>query len=147
LVTLHVNYGKQAGDRVPELKAIAEWLADWAEREFSWNHNLITLGDFNIDRAGDPLFEAFTSHRPDPGSSLGRTATHDLRQARRRALLRSNRLVHEGPENRPLLILGAAHGGRIDFVSRLRGTSSLTDLSWHISDHYPLWTEFAIPLP
>jgi hypothetical protein len=24
-------------------------------------HNLLALGDFNIDRIGDPLFEAFTS--------------------------------------------------------------------------------------
>jgi hypothetical protein len=34
LVTLHVNYGKQAAERIPELKAIADWLAAWAEREF-----------------------------------------------------------------------------------------------------------------
>jgi hypothetical protein len=29
LVTLHVNFCKQAADRIPELKAIAEWLASW----------------------------------------------------------------------------------------------------------------------
>ncbi|MGW1882527.1 hypothetical protein [Streptomyces sp. NPDC001970] len=46
---------------MPELRAIAKWPAGWADREFGWNHNLIALGDFTIDRAGDPLFEAFTS--------------------------------------------------------------------------------------
>jgi hypothetical protein len=26
-----------------------------------WNSNLIVLGDFNLDRIGDPLYEAFIS--------------------------------------------------------------------------------------
>ena len=61
LVTLHIHYGKNAAERRPELEAIAHWLADWAETEFNWNHNLIALGDFNIDdRADDPLLHAFT---------------------------------------------------------------------------------------
>lgn len=70
LVTLHVLYGKQAADRVPELRAIAKWLANWAERESGWDHNLIALGDFNIDRADDPLFEAFTSTGLAPAPQL-----------------------------------------------------------------------------
>ncbi|NIV96580.1 endonuclease, partial [candidate division KSB1 bacterium] len=54
-VTLHVIFGKEAEDRVPELKAIAEWLAEWAKDINAWGHNLIALGDFNIDRKGDEL--------------------------------------------------------------------------------------------
>ena len=50
LVTLHVDYANDASERVPELKAIADWLASWAEREYGWDHNVIALGDFNIDR-------------------------------------------------------------------------------------------------
>src|SRR5690606_1063668 len=71
LVTLHVLYGK-ASERTPELAGIARWLADWAEREQSWGHNLIALGDFNIDRAGDDNFRAFTSTglRPAPELDL-----------------------------------------------------------------------------
>jgi endonuclease/exonuclease/phosphatase family metal-dependent hydrolase len=61
LVTLHVLYGDASGDRVPELKAIAQWLADWAKDMNAWHHNFIALGDFNIDRHGDRLYDAFTS--------------------------------------------------------------------------------------
>ena len=44
-----------------ELTAIANWLADWAGDINAYDHNLIALGDFNIDRVGDPLYDAFTS--------------------------------------------------------------------------------------
>jgi len=61
LVTLHVLYGQDPAQRVPELTAIARWLADWARDANTWDHNLIALGDFNIDRRDDPLYAAFTS--------------------------------------------------------------------------------------
>ena len=50
LITLHVLYGENEEERLPEIRAIAEWLAEWARDINSWDHNLIALGDFNIDR-------------------------------------------------------------------------------------------------
>ncbi|WP_262245557.1 hypothetical protein [Parapedobacter soli] len=32
-----------------------------ADELHSWNHGLITLGDFNIEKAGAPTYEAFVS--------------------------------------------------------------------------------------
>ncbi len=61
LVTLHAIYGKGTADRIAELRAIARRLADFAGEVANWGHNLIAPGDFNIDRAGDPLYDAFTS--------------------------------------------------------------------------------------
>ncbi len=61
LVTLHVLYGEREEERLPELRAIAEWLAGWARDINGWDHNLIALGDFNIDRTGDALHDAFVS--------------------------------------------------------------------------------------
>ena len=61
LVALHVDYGDSSADRVPELRGIARWMSDWANQSSKWHHNLIALGDFNIDRKGDLLWRAFTS--------------------------------------------------------------------------------------
>lgn len=61
LVTLHVIYGDRAEERAPELKAIAEWVAEWAEEITDWEQNLMVLGDFNIDRRGSSIWEAFAS--------------------------------------------------------------------------------------
>lgn len=59
LTTLHVLYGNREADRVPELKAIARWMADWAQDMNEYEQNLIVLGDFNIERRGDLLHETF----------------------------------------------------------------------------------------
>jgi endonuclease/exonuclease/phosphatase family metal-dependent hydrolase len=145
LVTLHVNYGKQAADRIPELKAIAEWLANWAEREYGWDHNVIALGDFNIDRQDDPLYQAFTSTGLTPAAPLeglprtifdSPTAPHYYDQVA---------WFTKTQKKRPVLNLDCSAGGSFDFVPELRGDRTLVELSWHISDHFPLWVEFAVP--
>jgi hypothetical protein len=61
LASVHILWGKDAAERLPEITAFAKWMFDWAVRPNDWNSNLIVLGDFNLDRIGDPLYEAFVS--------------------------------------------------------------------------------------
>ena len=61
LASVHVLWGKKPAERLPEITAFAQWMHDWAVRPNDWNSNLIVLGDFNLDRIGDPLYEAFIS--------------------------------------------------------------------------------------
>ncbi|EPH41037.1 endonuclease/exonuclease/phosphatase family protein [Streptomyces aurantiacus] len=145
LVTLHVNYGKKAAERVPELKAIAKWLAGWAEREFGWEHNLIALGDFNIDRHGDPLFDAFTSTGLTPAPQLDGLPRTIFDKPGAEHFYDQIAWFTKGQKHRPVLRLEAVAGGQLDFVSALQGDQTLPELSWHLSDHFPLWMEFAIP--
>ena len=47
---------------------VAEFMRNWADRTNRWGHNLITLDDYNINRKGRELWDAFTSsglHAPD----------------------------------------------------------------------------------
>lgn len=147
LVTLHVDWGSRAADRVPELTEIANWLGDWAEKEDDWKHNVIALGDFNIDREGTTLYDAFTSTGLTPAPGLA---------ALRRTIFDKPKKTHyydqiawftEGTKKRPVLTLSYSCANHVDFVPQLQGDLSLTSLSWHISDHYPLWVEFALPTP
>jgi endonuclease/exonuclease/phosphatase family metal-dependent hydrolase len=59
LVTLHVIWGDDEEQRADELREIATWLADWPNRESTWSKNLITLGDFNVNRGA--LYDALIS--------------------------------------------------------------------------------------
>ncbi|MFT4762894.1 MAG: exonuclease III [Flavobacteriales bacterium] len=144
LVTLHVLYGKKAADRIPELKAIAKWLADWAKDAYSFDQNLIALGDFNIDKRGDLLNKTFMSEglyvppelqRPEITRSIfNKTKYYD------------QIAWFNGTNGLPKLNLNFLQGGNYDFVGKVLTDRNLTkqQLSFHISDHYPLWAEFAL---
>ncbi len=148
LVTLHVRYGSDPAERLPEIKAIAEWMADWAREVNAWHHNLILLGDFNIDRQGDALYEAFVS--------TGLTVPQDLLNVPR-TLFSDPQHPHlskyydqiawfTGEDGTPALSLPYLMGGHFDFSQvalRSQGLSRRA-LSWRISDHYPLWVAFSL---
>lgn len=148
LVTLHVLYGEKAEERLPELKAIAEWLADWARDINAWDHNLIALGDFNIDREGDALYDAFTSTglvTPDDLNRIPRTIFSDP-EAPNLDKFYDQIAWFTGENDIPALSLKYLRGGSFDFTRVALKSRDLTkvQLSWHISDHYPLWAEFSV---
>jgi len=143
LVSLHVIWGSSLQERVNELRAIAEWLARWSRDKHAWDHNLVTLGDFNIERAGDPFHAAFTS--------TGLSIPAALLDARRSVFGKGSSgaaydqiaWFEESRASRPLS-LSFRRGGSFDFRDHAlpsRGLT-LTQLSWRISDHLPLWAEF-----
>jgi endonuclease/exonuclease/phosphatase family metal-dependent hydrolase len=144
LATLHVIYGSDAGRRAEELAAIAGWLSGWAEQEESWRHNLVALGDFNIDRAGDDLYQAFTSTGLTPAPSLNAVPRTIFDSPTRSSYY--DQIAWFADERKgPLLTLECSGAGNFDFVPHLIGKDTKTELSWRISDHYPLYCEFSLP--
>ena len=148
LITLHVLYGKKAKERLPELKAIGKWLSDWAQNINAWDHNLIALGDFNIDRKGDDLYKAFTS--------TGLYVPQDLHKVPRSIFADPDKPDLEKhydqiawftvDDDTPALSLEYLRGGNFDFIEVAMKSRNLSKqkLSWRISDHYPLWAEFSV---
>jgi endonuclease/exonuclease/phosphatase family metal-dependent hydrolase len=145
LVTLHVAYGKPAA-RLPELREIAQWLERWARSSDPWGENLIALGDFNIDRAGDPLYQAFTS--------TGLSAPDALNQTPRTIFEKPDappsdkhfydQIAWFGENGKmPAMAMPFVNAGPFDFTTPL-DVQDLVNLSWRLSDHYPLWCEFTI---
>jgi exonuclease III len=151
LVTLHILYQEEGGigARKDELNGIARWMADWAKRESSWEHNLIALGDFNIDRRGDKLWQAFTS--------TGLTVPPALNDAPRSVFDKKGEaeLNHyydqiawfENARGVPKLSMSCVKAGYIDFLPHVYTDTPLDKkaISYRVSDHYPLWVEFSLP--
>lgn len=144
LVTLHVKYGDSPEERAPELRAIADWLSEWAGRVEDYNQNLIALGDFNIDRRGDANHQAFTAtglRSPEQLDDVRRTVS---------ATPEKNHFYDQiawfTDDGRAKLTLEhTGRAGGFDFVPHLHPDLTPQQKSWHISDHYPLWAEFAAP--
>ncbi|WP_217698092.1 endonuclease/exonuclease/phosphatase family protein [Parapedobacter luteus] len=135
LLTLHVLYGTPAS-RIPELQAIADWVHDWADELHSWNHSLITLGDFNIAKAGDPTYEAFVSK--------GLHVPADLQDIDRTIFKKTYSFYDQIAWFESELSMTYSRGGVYDFRGKVLQSRNYNEsqLSWRISDHFPLWAEF-----
>ena len=145
LTTLHVLYGSAAAERIPELKAIARLLADWAKEVNRWHHNLVALGDFNIDRHGDPLWQAFTSTGltvPAALNAVPRSIFADPGEPTLAKFYDQIGWFTQGSAR--LLELEMRSAGGFDFVPHLYRDVGLSraEMQYRISDHYPLWIEF-----
>jgi endonuclease/exonuclease/phosphatase family metal-dependent hydrolase len=126
------------------LVAIVKWLRTWAEQEDDYGHNLICLGDFNIDRKGDPQFEAFTSTglTPAPGhEGLPRTV-FDKPDTVDPDSFFDQIAWFTTVKGKPYLSLDYRKGGNFDFRGHILKDLTNQQLSWRISDHFPLWVEF-----
>lgn len=145
LVTLHVDYGSSSSGRIPELKGIAEWLDSWSKQASKFGHNFIALGDFNIDRRGDKLWEAFVD--------TGLTVPSELHGIKRSIFATdADPLLKKYYDQIAWFESGAKRklnmeyvtGGGFDFVPFIYSELGMTKsaLQHRISDHYPLWVEF-----
>lgn len=142
LVTLHVKWGKTPKDRLAELKGIAEYMAKWARDVHSWHHNLIALGDFNIDRRDDPAYQAFTSTGLKPPSALD-DAPRTIFAGDKGNFYDQIAWFGAGGKAPELTLGFDGNAGYFDFVGTVLNHLDKTELSWRISDHYPLWAEFS----
>jgi endonuclease/exonuclease/phosphatase family metal-dependent hydrolase len=143
LVTLHVIYGDNSAGRIGELTAIAKWLRNWAEQEDDYGHNLICLGDFNVDRKDDPLYQAFVSTGLTPApdhAHLPRTV-FDKGKAELDSFF-DQVAWFETVKGKPYLTLPYRKGGNFDFRGKVMANLTVQQLSFRLSDHFPLWVEF-----
>lgn len=144
LVTLHILYGDKSTDRINEIRGIAKWMADWAKDTNAYHQNFIALGDFNIDERGDLLNETFISE--------GLYVPAELQDAKvTRSIFNETKFYDQiawfnGKNGTPQLSMQFLSGGSFDFVGKTLLNRNLTknNLSWMLSDHYPLWAEFSL---
>jgi endonuclease/exonuclease/phosphatase family metal-dependent hydrolase len=145
LVTLHVLYGSKPGERIPELTAIARWMADWAQQTNRWHHNLVVLGDFNIDRQDDPLYRAFTSTGLTVPAALNSVRRSIFADPGQPTLGKFYDQIAWFTQGRAQLInMQLLSAGGFDFVEHLYRDVGMTrsQMQYRVSDHYPLWVEF-----
>ncbi|WP_051442241.1 endonuclease/exonuclease/phosphatase family protein [Arthrobacter sp. H14] len=145
LTTVHVLWGNDPEERLPELTNFAQWMRNWVEREGQWNENLLVLGDFNLDRKDDPLYEAFTSTGLQPAPELNgvpRTIFNNDNSGHF-----YDQIAWFGNEDGSNLLKSldyTGQAGHFDFLPHAFDDMTNNQISWRISDHYPLWTEFKI---
>ncbi|NKB77713.1 MAG: endonuclease [Gammaproteobacteria bacterium] len=147
LVTLHVLFGDNEAQRLPELQGIANWMRNWARRTNRFGQNLLALGDFNIDRQGSAGFQAFTSSGltvPNQLLNLPRTIFDDPDDLDDDKFYDQIAWFNTGRGG--LTNMTPVSGGNFDFMPFVYNQVGLsrTSISFRVSDHLPLWMEFEI---
>ena len=144
LVTLHVVFGKKSADRIGELTAIADWMRRWADNTADeYSQNLMVLGDFNIDREGDPNYEAFVSKGLRPPAELQNVPrTLPTKSAKPKFFDQIAWFTEEGRAKLTFDYTGKA--GFVEWDKHVLPGLTRNELSFRISDHYPLWAEFSV---
>ena len=144
LVTAHVIFGDSASDRTGELRAIGQWLADWADRTKRFHQNLLLLGDFNIDRRGDANYDAFVAAGLETPDALN-AAPRSIFGARDGSEKFYDQIAWFTSGEGRALTMEFMSAGSFDFSTLLfQASPKLTkrSMSFRVSDHLPLWAEF-----
>ena len=148
LVTTHIDYGDEDKERLPELRGIARWMQSWAARERRWHHNLIALGDFNLERVGNKLYEAFVETGLEvPFVLQSHPRTIYARASEPEKASYHDQIAWFSKGNAALIGLELVNGGIVEIWGRLLRDLGLTkgQFAFRISDHHPLWVEFRLP--
>ncbi|MBN2386726.1 MAG: endonuclease/exonuclease/phosphatase family protein [Anaerolineales bacterium] len=138
LLTAHIKYGETPETRLPELSALAEYIASEIReraRTVGEETNLIVLGDFNIDDRGEnPLFQAFIkTGLVVPSELLNHKTTYGAK-----AKFYDQIAWFMGEMN----LTASGRAGTIDFTSAVFKDKNPSEMSYQMSDHFPLWAEF-----
>jgi endonuclease/exonuclease/phosphatase family metal-dependent hydrolase len=140
LLTAHIRYGNRPGDRLGEITSLSRYIADEIRDRATAGgeeKNLLVLGDFNIDDRGDnPLFQAFVSTGlMVPSQLLNLKTTYSTKP-------KFYDQIAWFMGNLDLLTDGRA--GVINFGSAIYRDLGLRQMSYRVSDHFPLWAEFIL---
>jgi len=153
LVTLHVVYGNAPGDRVGELANIAGRLGDHRRRMGREPDRARRLQHRSSGRRGRRRGRAVQGvhrHRaqaagqPEPRAPNDHRRPGPDRAGRSPALLRSDRVVHGTAERAAGIVARIQELGMFDFTQGLVPSATEQELSFRMSDHFPLWVEFEV---
>jgi endonuclease/exonuclease/phosphatase family metal-dependent hydrolase len=133
-------WGKSPKQRLPEIAAIAAWLEWWSTRIDTSGHDLFVLGDFNINRKDDENYLALLEtglKTPPELNDVARTVSSE-----------------DGPTGtfydqiawfpEKLKLRYTERAGRVDWKGKVLADIDENEVTYRISDHYPLWAEFAV---
>ncbi len=148
LITTHIDYGDETEERLPELRGIARWMQNWAADMHRWHHNLIVLGDFNLERSDSDLYKAFVGTglevpfvlQSHPRTIFGRDSEPEKSSYH-------DQIAWFSKGNAKLVDLDCTNGGIVRIWGNLLNDLGLTkgSFAFRISDHNPLWVEFRLP--
>lgn len=139
LLTAHIRWGKRKADRIKPLLLLAEWVEKRMKQKHGFDKDIIVLGDFNIPKIDDDLFQAVTSR--------GLRIPKALRGVSHGSNLEKNKRYDQILHYPVYTDCFSDHAGVLDFYQKNHKalypgkTMSKRQFTYQISDHLPLWIQ------
>ncbi len=146
-IATHTRWGKGTKGRQTELHMLADWIDKHFKDKSAEDHDLIVMGDFNIPKLGDSLFNALTAHGlqiPDALVKLkvGKRVvggSNILEDARYDQILHLPTLKDRFSDAAGTLNF---YGGSANIKKYFPDKSySLQEFTFQLSDHFPIWAQ------
>ena len=135
--TTHVRWGDSEEARAGEIQGLANWLEDKIKDKNCEDRDVIVMGDFNIPKRGDPMFQALTS----TGLVLPRALIKDEFGSNLARDKRYDQIMHFARYGDEFTLAG----GVLDFYASdhkpLFPNLTKTEFTYQLSDHLPLWIQ------
>jgi len=140
LLTAHIRYGDDLSDRIPELRKLAKYTAEEIRDRSRFANaeeaNLIVLGDFNTDRnEQNDLFEVFLEK--------GLWVPRELRDLKTTYGREAKHYDHIGWFRDDMTLQPTGRAGVVDFAGAVFKELTPFQMTFRVSDHFPLWAEFS----
>lgn len=146
-IATHARWGDSIDGRRGELQMLADWIDKRTQDPSVEDHDIIVMGDFNIPKIGDKLFNALTSRGlqvPDALVNL-RDGDQNIGGSNLEKNARYDQVLHL-PTNKKRF---SNAGGTLDFyiddasIKELfpGGKMTRTQFSFQLSDHFPVWVQ------
>jgi endonuclease/exonuclease/phosphatase family metal-dependent hydrolase len=139
-ITAHIRWDTSGGE--PSRQRALQELANWVDKRSKEKHvvdkDIILMGDFNIPKVGDALFNAITSKGLRMPRALVGVAGANLTRT-----MHYDQILHYPRHTKSF----TKHGGVLDFFKgghkALFPGISLTkdEFTYQLSDHLPLWVQ------
>lgn len=143
VLTTHVRWGESVEARRAELERLADWIEAKRRSDGNEDKDWIVMGDFNIPKRGDRLFQAITRHGLQVPDALRGTHGTNLEKDKR-----YDQILHDARRGAVV----ATAGGVLDwFVDDAHAAALFPGLArpaltYQVSDHLPLWVQLRTAL-
>jgi hypothetical protein len=136
LLATHMRWGRTLKERATALKHLAEWIDDRRSSKSVFDKDIILVGDFNIPKVGDQLYQAITSKGLQMPAAL-----EGVRFTNVAGTSNYDQILHYSYSGKSF----TANGGVVNFYqddhAALFPGLSRTAFTFQLSDHFPLWVQ------
>jgi hypothetical protein len=146
-IAAHTRWGKSVPGRQAELQMLADWIDGRFKDKYAEDTDLIIMGDFNIPKMGDKLFNALAGHGLQVPDSLVKLKAGDLviDGSNLNKDARYDQIMHLPTLKKRF----TNFGGTLDFFG---SDAKIKDLfvgsdytrekfTYQMSDHLPIWVQ------